>query len=129
MTREAEDYIRDEIEVSEMLGDGDSDWLPEYEEDAPICECDYCGDTLYEGDEMTGFIFAGINKINTLRLCKYCMRNYGSPENIGEIIDSLDGESKTGDAEEVFDWMEEREAELTDHRERMLRPNIQKEGS
>ena len=128
MTREAEEYIRDECDVAAMLDYLEpDDWLPADEEDAPICECDYCGDTLYEGDEMTGFIFAGINKTNTLRLCKYCMRNYGSPENIGEIIDSLDGESKTGDAEEVFDWLEEREAELDEHRERMLHPN--KEGS
>lgn len=119
MTREAENFLRDEIEVEE--------WLPEDEEDAPICECDFCGDTIYEGDSMVGFIFAGITKTNTLRLCIYCARTYGSPENIGEIIDSLDGESKSGDAEKVSDWLEEREAEYDEHRERILNPN--KEGS
>ena len=46
MTREAEEYIRDECDVAAMLDYLEpDDWLPADEEDAPICECDYCGDT------------------------------------------------------------------------------------
>ena len=61
MTREMEDFIRDECEVDEWVGNGAQ----------KVAECDYCGRDIFEWDDETAVVDADGREAH--RYCSNCI--------------------------------------------------------